>query len=1144
MKIPKNKKNLTLIFLSILFFALVVIYLGVDKTTYAFQSDSQFGEYVLNPEWVEYSHLSLEEQARYEVIPEKFIYQYQKDNSSKISLFSAREENYPEYYNLNDDGYSTPPDYQGSLGICWAFAAASSVETYLLKNGISNSKNPIKMSVRQLDYASVQKEYITEGFNPYQMAERIYPGSAARFNTAFLLMSSGISPVTTDKFTDSITDTGKKSIGEVIHLDNVEYVVDSYINYGEIGDYHSKEERESWIKEIKNHLFQYGSVAISVKGSSPYSAGSCIHVSADRTNFIVNQNGNCNESGDGGHAMAIIGYDDNYSYQYCRLDSTTTNDLTNCSNIVSGKGAFILKNSWGESYPYPYLAYTSNVNGSYGITGVSKKDWDINYDMTKESEGTNEASLSQITYYKSNQMKEKLKKVSFYSVSSGEKEYQVYVSSDGSDQYQLIGKLTTDKVGLNSIHLDQDISLNGDKFSIKITSSNGYIDKIYAFTKSDTNNDKLKVDTIIKNQKNYEMNDSSLSIYTVTENVADGGKIDYQLFDESGKEITNLLTIEKNYNLNHQVKPTIKITGVLPAGNLTLKTFYQNEEVDQDTLKVNSLKNLWSGGSGTVDDPYLIRNVEEFKKIFTSEDYLKLNYKLIHDLDFSHIEDWNAGDISNYQAFSGTLDGDNHMVLGISASSTIPSMFYSLSGATIKNLVFTEINLNIKESGWGNLLAIMAYDSSLENIVITKSVKVTGNASYAGGLIGTAYRTIFEKIASYSDITTNYLYEGKASSIVNVGYAVTLNECYHYGSITAGKSIVGGLVGVLSDDSKDESRILNSYHEGNITSSLLGGGIAGKGENSTIENTYNIFPQKIESNIGNIIASSSHVVIRNSFYQEDYGNVLTEDVNNSTTLVNVMGKTDEQLKNKNTYLNFDFDDIWEISTESYPNLKNIRYTYLSDIVVDKEIQLEVGEKKELNLSFKPDSASNQKVRYEVENSDLIQLNDNIITALKKGNTVLKIYALDGSGLVKEIPISVTLEEINLDQYEVIEDNYLKIGENYLVDTFKNNIYQGNKFQIHISSKNPYIGTGDKISIFDQNNTLNKEYTAVILGDVTGNGTVDVGDVAKLYQHIRGAFEIEKEFKLAGDVYQDTKIALNDVAKLYQYVRGGIENLEG
>ena len=1144
MKIPKNKKNLSLIFLSILFFALVVIYLGVDKSTYAFQSDSQFREYVLNPEWVEYSHLSFEEQARYEVIPEKFIYQYKKDNSSKISLFRAREEKYPEYYNLNDDGYSTPPDDQGSLGICWAFATASSIETYLLKNGISNSKNPIKISTRQLDYASVHKDYIIEGFNPYQMAERVYPGSAARFNTPFLLLSYGISPVTVDKFNDSIDDMEKKSINEVINLDNVEYNVDSYVNYGTISDYNSQDVRESWIKEIKNHLLNYGSVAISVKGSTPYSAGSCIHVNEDKSNFLINQNGECNETGDGGHAMAIIGYDDNYTYQYCRLDSTTSNDLTNCDNIVSGKGAFILKNSWGNSYPYPYLAYTSNVNGSYGITGVSKKNWDINYDVTKENEGIYGDSLSQITYYKSDREKELLKRVSFYSVSNGNKEYKVYISSNGKDDYHFIGSLTTDKVGLNSISIEDDVILDSDKFSIKITSSNGYIDKIFAYTKESTTSDELMIDTMIKDKKEYEMNDSELLIYSVTKNIVNGGKIDYQLFDESGNDITNLLDISKNYNLNYQVKPTIKIKSVLPQGNLVLKTLYNGVEVDNDILKVKSLKNLWSGGNGTINDPYLISNVDEFKKIFTNEDYLKVNYKLVNDLDFSSVKDWDAGVISNYQAFSGTLDGDNHMIMGLSANSNIPSLFYSLNKSTIKNIVFSEINLEVKESGWGNLLSMMAHDSIIENIIITKSVKIIGNASYAGGLIGTSYNTSFDRIATYATINTNYEYDGVASGIVNKGYGVKLNECYNYGSITAKKSIVGGLVSILGNYSNEEGLIQNSYNFGDISSSLIGGGLVGEGENSVLENTYNVFSKGLGKNIGNIIGSSSYMGIKNSFYLEDYGNALTKDVNNSTTLVNVMGKTSEQLKAKNTYLNFDFDDIWEISSNSYPSLRNIRYLYLMDIEVEKEIHLEVGEKKEIDLSFKPNSASNKKVRYEVENSDLIQLDDNRITALKKGNTILKIYALDGSEIVKEIPITITLEEINLDDYEVIEDNYLKIGENYTPDVFKNNIYQGNKFQIHISSKNPYIGTGDRISIFNQNNTLNKEYTAVILGDITGNGIIDIGDVAKLYQHIRGSFEMKKEFILAGDVYRDSKLELNDVAKLYQYVRGGINSLEG
>ena len=71
-----------------------------------------------------------------------------------------------------------------------------------------------------------------------------------------------------------------------------------------------------------------------------------------------------------------------------------------------------------------------------------------------------------------------------------------------------------------------------------------------------------------------------------------------------------------------------------------------------------------------------------------------------------------------------------------------------------------------------------------------------------------------------------------------------------------------------------------------------------------------------------------------------------------------------------------------------------------------------------------------------------------------------------------------------------------------------------------------------------------EYTSVILGDTTGDGVVDVGDVAKLYQHLRGGFDMEREFKLASDVYDDSILELNDVDKLYQYVRHGIESLEG
>lgn len=1139
-----NKRKVIFIYLGIIIIiTIIAAYFKTNNTTYAFQEDNYSDEYVLNPAWVEYTNLSNEEQAAYEVIPEQFIYQYKKSNNKTTNLFRTSS-NYPEYYNLRDEGYTTSPDYQGSLGICWAFAATNSMESYLLKNGISNINNPIKFSVRQLDYASVDKDNLTEGFNPYYIFGRSYIGSGAKFNTAFILMSSGISPVTTDKFADSITDTSKKSIGEAINLDNVEYVIDSYVNYGVVGDYTSTEERESWIKEIKEHLFNYGAVAVAVKGSSVYSAGSCIHVNADRTNFLVNQNGECNETDKIRHAMTIIGYDDNYTYEYCRLSSSTTNDLTNCDNIVSGKGAFILKNSWGDAYPYPYLAYTSNVEGIYGVTGVSLKNWDNNYDTTKTNVSSYAYKLSTVTYYKSKKFSEKLKKISFYSNSSSDTDYQIHISANGVEDYTQIGTVTTNKIGLNSFYIDKDILLESDKFSIKITSADGYVDKIYAFTEYVNKTEEIQIDTVIKDQKEYEFNTSELSIYSITKNIPNGALIEYKLLDSNGKDITNILNTTKNYNLNYQVKPSIEVTSTMPSGTLTLKTIYNNQELDSDTIEVSALQNLWSGGSGTIDDPYLIDSIEDFKKIYTSEDYLSVNYKLINDLDFSQITDWNAGKISDYQAFSGTLDGNNHMILGITASSSIPSIFYSLNQATIKNLIFSESTLNFKESGWGNLVSIMAYDSTLENIVITKTVEINGDASYAGGLVGTAYNTDFTHIASYATINTNYAYNGKAAGIVNEGYGVYINECYNYGDITADKSIAAGIAGKLNNNNIRNSLVKNSYNFGNITSSLRGGGLVGEAENSIIENTYNIFSKTVENNIGNIIGTSSNVGIKNSFYYEKYGSLLVEDKNQSTTKINVMSKDKEQLKEENTYLNFDFNNIWQINSGDYPTLKNFNYHYITNIEVDKEINLKVGEEKELTLSFSPISASNKKIRYEILNNDLIKINNNVITALKKGNTILKVHTLDGSNITKEIPIEIILDEVNLEDYEVIENNYLKIGENYNIDNFKNSIYQGNKYKIEISSKNPFIGIGDKISIYNNNNTLNQEYTAIILGDITGSGTVDIGDVAKLYQHIRGAIDMEKEFKLAGDVYKDSKLELNDVAKLYQYVRKGIEKLEG
>lgn len=65
-----------------------------------------------------------------------------------------------------------------------------------------------------------------------------------------------------------------------------------------------------------------------------------------------------------------------------------------------------------------------------------------------------------------------------------------------------------------------------------------------------------------------------------------------------------------------------------------------------------------------------------------------------------------------------------------------------------------------------------------------------------------------------------------------------------------------------------------------------------------------------------------------------------------------------------------------------------------------------------------------------------------------------------------------------------------------------------------------------------------EYLTSLIGDVTGDGTLNLGDIAKLYAHIRGSSILTDEGTLYGaDFTRDGKLNIGDTAGLYAYVRG-------
>ena len=76
-----------------------------------------------------------------------------------------------------------------------------------------------------------------------------------------------------------------------------------------------------------------------------------------------------------------------------------------------------------------------------------------------------------------------------------------------------------------------------------------------------------------------------------------------------------------------------------------------------------------------------------------------------------------------------------------------------------------------------------------------------------------------------------------------------------------------------------------------------------------------------------------------------------------------------------------------------------------------------------------------------------------------------------------------------------------------------------------------IGTGYEIRVGDNS------YKIVVLGDLTGDGLIEIGDVAAIYNHYRGRKTLPTKFVEAGKLTGSDNIELGDISKLYNFYRG-------
>jgi hypothetical protein len=279
-------------------------------------------------------------------------------------------------------------------------------------------------------------------------------------------------------------------------------------------------------------------------------------------------------------------------------------------------------------------------------------------------------------------------------------------------------------------------------------------------------------------------------------------------------------------------------------------------------------------GSGTSSDPYIITSCTQLQEM---KNNLIASYKLGGNIDCSGTVSWNGGKGfepvgTSTAAFTGTLDGDNYTISGLSIIRADDSYGQGSDDEQYVGII-----------GY-------ASSSTISNLNVTNS-KIKG-WEYVGGIVG------YAELSTISNVSFN---EGLESDDCDPGYCVwarygtygggivgysatsTITHAVVGASVKGSGNIIGGIVGIMF-----ASNISYATSTARIDGGTSIGGIAGSSNGSTISHVLatglvdvRYDDGKIGDNGGGIIGYASYSTTTDA--------VATGDVQGHSSLGGVVG---------------------------------------------------------------------------------------------------------------------------------------------------------------------------------------------------------------------------------------------------------------
>jgi hypothetical protein len=368
-----------------------------------------------------------------------------------------------------------------------------------------------------------------------------------------------------------------------------------------------------------------------------------------------------------------------------------------------------------------------------------------------------------------------------------------------------------------------------------------------------------------------------------------------------------------------------------------------------EKLKANELHTSFLE-SKTVMKTIMISSFEDLCKIGKEAAYpLDGNYELTSNIDASGSKQMNSGqgfepigscilgewgNIVLETPFAGIFNGKgffiNELYIARPKSDCVGLFGYTGMGAQI---VHTHLVANV--SGRDRVGALVGSNNMCLITECSAVVEVNGAAN-VGGLVGSNAMGIITKCRSEGHINgkdgagglvafnkgiVDACYAiGKVNGITDTGGLVGFNagiitKCYATAEVIGRDADIGGLAGVNIN-----STISNCYATGDVEGKEFVGGLVGGNSSGTITECYSIGKVKGKDNTGGLVGDNkSWRKHTDGTVSDCYWDIATSGL---TTSDGGIGKKTVQMKEKDTYKDWNFRDTWQMEEhDAYPSLR-------------------------------------------------------------------------------------------------------------------------------------------------------------------------------------------------------------------------------